>query len=211
MRDERLDGVEERLAQADGKAGGGALHHAAQRVTFGGCGGEELRPPRLIGAAAYLYKFCLYINAFQYFLGDDTGSDHRQGDPAGEVPAAARVVGPVPLDGGDIVGVAGAGHGVEVAVVAGTGIGIAEDNCQRGSGGVAVHYAAEDLRLVGLDAGRRADGAALAAGLGAFGARRPPGYIRGEVRLAQRHSLGHSVHHYTYGLSVGLPEDADPE
>ena len=79
---------------------------------------------------------------------------------------------------------------------------------------MAVHYAAEDLRLVGLDAGRRAErrrggGRAaapgrgeVAAGLGAAGARRPPGYIRGEIRRGQRHALGHSVHHHSDSLSV---------
>ena len=48
----------------------------------------------------------------------------------------------------------------------------------------------------------RATGGEVAAGLGAAGARRPPCYIRGEIRRVQRHALGHSVHHHSDSLSV---------
>ena len=112
-----LDRVEKRLAKAYRKAGGGALDHAAERVSR--CGGflEHFVPALLVRAASYADQFGFYVNPFEHLFGYHACGDYRKRYASGKMSAPSRVVCPVPFHCGHIVGVARTRHRIKLRIV----------------------------------------------------------------------------------------------
>ena len=87
-----------------------------------------------------------------------------------------------------------------VAVVGGPGVGVADDETYRRSGGEAFVYAGKDFDLVVLAprGGARSTGA-------------PPPHFRAQELLVEDYARGHTVDDTAYGGTVALAEVGEAE
>ena len=192
--------IPEGFSQADGQSAHLAFHHAAQGIAFGLRGFQGLRPGRRICEAAYFRKFGVELGEIHHFLGNHTGCYHGQGEPAAEMTAAAGVVEATEFEVGREVGLAGTGVLAELLVVLRAGVLVLEEDGERGAGGLSLVDAAHNFGLIGLDAGRSARGAGLAAG-----------QILGEICFTERNAGEHAVQGNTDTRAVRLAENAYSE
>ena len=118
-------------------------------------------------------------------------------ETAGEVAAAAHIVAAMVLDIGRIVGVTGPGGLHEVCVVAGARVGIADHDAQRRACCAVLEHAAENLRLVGFLARRRA----------LVAARRTAGHLQKKRVPVNLFPGGQAVDHNADGGAVALAEN----
>ena len=140
------------------------------------------------------------LGEVQHLLGDDAGRHDAQRETAAEGTAAAEVVVAAVFDVGGEVGVTGTRMLPEAFIILAVGILIAEEDGERGAGGVTVVHARDNLREVVLYAGGGAQGAGLAAG-----------QVLGEVFFAHRDAGQYAVDCNADARSVGLAKNAYSE
>ena len=113
-----------------------------------------------------------HAKRLQNALADSARRDRCRRDAAGKMPAAARVLIPLVLGVGRVVGMSGAQQILRLGVVAAAGILVADHQGQRGAGGFSPVHTGQKFHLVGLGAGGRksvASGAAAIHGGGHSG------------------------------------------
>ena len=192
--------VPERFTQADGKPFHGAFHYAAQGIALDLSCLQGLWPLVGVGEAAYGYQLCMELGKIKHFFGNDAGCHNAKGDPAAEMAAAAGVVEPAVLEVGRKVGVAGTGVLAELLVVLAAGVLVLEQDGERGSGGLSLEHAGDNLGLIGLQARGGPQRTGLAAGK-----------ILHEIGLAERNAGQHAVYGNPDAGAVGFTEDTDSE
>ena len=113
---------------------------------------------------------------------------------------AARILETAVLELRRIVRMARTRDGLQGVIVLAPGVRILENDGERGARGVSFVHAAEDVRLVGLHAGRGTLRAAPAAS-----------DVRREIRFRERKARRHAVDDHADLLSVRFAEDAHSE
>ncbi len=211
MGEHRFHAVPEGLAQAGRKAVHDAFHDPAQRIAFLLRLREGCVPLRSVGdpadfsqaslAAEPHVAVGLFGHGFlQDLLGNDAGRDDGEREPAGEMAAAPRILEAAVLHVRREVRMARARDVLQLCIIAAARIRIAENDRERSPRRAALVHPAEDVRLIGLDAGSRAFRTAPA-----------PVDILREVLLAQFDTRLHAIQRDADFLSVRLAEDAYPE
>ena len=140
------------------------------------------------------------LGKIEHLLGYYAGRHDAQRDPAAEVAAAAGVVESAVLEVGREVGMAGTGVLAELFVVLAAGVLVPEKDGERGAGGLALIYAGDNLRFIGLQAGGGPQRSGLAAGKVLY-----------EIGLAERDTRQHTVHGNPDPGTVRFTEDAYSE
>ena len=236
-----LHAVKPRLAQSRGQAGDDGLEDAAHAVRvlggspdgllhgdfFGRVQQREMSRLRLgqhqsrragqrrVLDAGALGDVGVYPDAqrFQHALADRPRGHRRGGDAAGEVSPAACVLKAVVLGVGGVVRVAGTQKVGGLGVIAAAGVGVAHHQRDGGAGGVAVHYAGEELHFVRLGAGGGkpipAGAAAVHGGGDGGGVHRQSGGQPVQHR-AHRRTVAFAKNRHADGISVGVFQEKPP-
>ena len=133
----------------------------------------------------------------QQLEGDAPGDAQGGRQPSGEVTAAGHILVAAVLHLGRVVGVARAGAVPEIGIVAGPGVGVADDGRHGRAAGPALHQARDELRRVGL----------LPGGGDPALARSPA--VEKLLKPVQIHGDpgGESLHGHADGRGVGLAEN----
>ncbi len=146
------------------------------------------------------------------FLRHRSGGYEREGDAAGEVTSAARVIEAFPLDPSHIIGVSRPRNIAKLRVVSAARVRVAEDYGERGAARASLIDSAQDYGNVGLAARRRGIRQGRLASCGrACLSGGAAGYVPGEIAYAQGDAFRHAVHDAADGLAVGLSEYLKPE
>ena len=174
-----LHAAEHGGAYARGQAGDGAFHDAANAVL--GCLGLSDALPHF-GASGFLqsgegsqHGICFRVNrvkgavpdsadhgnvggntdalARQPLFAQPAGDADGGGQPAGKMAAACRVLMSAVFDLGGVVRMAGAGAVLQVGVVPGAGVGVADEGGDGCAAGGVFHQTGEKFRRVRLPAG----------------------------------------------------------
>ena len=116
------------------------------------------------------------------------------------MPAAARVIVAVELEGRSEIGVARARYGLELGIISTARVAVVEDNCKRRAAGMPFKNPAQKVGNV-----------AFLARSGACGTWSPVGDVRGEILLSEGDSGRDTVEDNSELRSVGFSEDGDTE
>ena len=135
--------------------------------------------------------------SFQPLFAQPPGNAQRGRQTTGKVAAACRILVATVFDLGCIIGMTGSGTILQVVIVPGAGVGIADDGSNGGATGEPIHNSRKDLRCVRLLPRRRVG---IAAGC-------PAAKESGQGIHIHGKSSGNAVETGPDSCPVGLTED----